>query len=169
MSPDISDDEIDDYYDKIKAHAEEGGYFLNPDTEYAKDLVRGLLVNRGRYGYESCPCRLAAGEKEEDIDMICPCDYRDPDIGEFGACFCALYVSEDIAKGERSAEPIPERRPPREERSQFKRPGDGTAGTVNLPYPVWRCKVCGYLAARDNPPPICPVCKAKADRFERFM
>jgi rubrerythrin len=33
---------------------------------------------------------------------------------------------------------------------------------------VWRCIVCGYLAAREMPPPICPICKAKADRFEEF-
>ncbi|MGB2768498.1 MAG: ferredoxin:glutaredoxin reductase, partial [Candidatus Zixiibacteriota bacterium] len=25
------------------------------------------------------------------------------------------------------------------------------------------------LCARDGPPEVCPVCKAKRDRFERFM
>jgi rubrerythrin len=34
--------------------------------------------------------------------------------------------------------------------------------------PVWRCVVCGYLCARELPPPICPICKAKKDRFELF-
>jgi rubrerythrin len=34
--------------------------------------------------------------------------------------------------------------------------------------PVWRCRVCGYLCARDEPPGVCPICKAKKDRFERF-
>jgi ferredoxin-thioredoxin reductase catalytic chain len=38
-----------------------------------------------------------------------------------------------------------------------------------LPLPVWRCKVCGYLCARDEPPEICPICKAGKERFERFM
>jgi ferredoxin-thioredoxin reductase catalytic chain len=38
-----------------------------------------------------------------------------------------------------------------------------------LPLPVWRCKVCGYLCARDEPPELCPICKASKDRFERFM
>jgi rubrerythrin len=33
---------------------------------------------------------------------------------------------------------------------------------------VWRCTVCGYLAARENPPPVCPICKAKSERFEEF-
>ncbi|MDT8396896.1 MAG: ferredoxin:glutaredoxin reductase, partial [bacterium] len=38
-----------------------------------------------------------------------------------------------------------------------------------LAYPVWRCKVCGYLCAREHPPGKCPICKADKDRFERFM
>jgi len=33
---------------------------------------------------------------------------------------------------------------------------------------VWRCVVCGYLCARKSPPPVCPICKAKKDRFEEF-
>jgi ferredoxin-thioredoxin reductase catalytic chain len=38
-----------------------------------------------------------------------------------------------------------------------------------LPLPVWRCRVCGYLCARDGPPEVCPICKARKERFERFM
>lgn len=34
--------------------------------------------------------------------------------------------------------------------------------------PVWRCRVCGYLCARDRPPAECPICKAKRERFEEF-
>ncbi len=33
---------------------------------------------------------------------------------------------------------------------------------------MWRCRVCGYLAARDRPPRECPICKASQDRFEPF-
>lgn len=33
---------------------------------------------------------------------------------------------------------------------------------------VWRCVVCGYLCARKEPPAVCPICKAKKDRFEEF-
>ena len=160
--------DVDGLFDRLDRDAESAGYHLNPDTEFTKDLVRGLLVNESRYGYQACPCRLASGVKEDDLDVICPCDYRDQDLEEFGACYCALYVSEDIKDGRRTAEPIPERRPPRkEERPQFSS-GQGTA-PAKLSYPVWRCRVCGYLAAREEPPSVCPVCKAKKDRFERFM
>jgi len=33
---------------------------------------------------------------------------------------------------------------------------------------VWRCRVCGYLCARERPPAVCPICKATSDRFEAF-
>jgi len=38
-----------------------------------------------------------------------------------------------------------------------------------LSHPVWRCRVCGYLCARDEAPGVCPICKAKKERFERFL
>lgn len=154
--------------EKLKKDAEAGGYRLNPDVEFVKELVRGLLTNEERLGYWACPCRLASGNKEEDIDIVCPCDYRDPDLSQWGACYCALYVSDDIAKGLKKASAIPERRVPPEDRPKAARAATGVQ-LGNLPLPVWRCKVCGYLCARDGPPDICPVCKAKKDRFERFI
>ena len=83
----ISQEEIDKFYEQLKKDAAAGGYNLNPDVEFTKSLARGLLENNRRYDYPACPCRLAAGVKEEDIDIICPCDYRDADVVEFGTCF----------------------------------------------------------------------------------
>jgi ferredoxin-thioredoxin reductase catalytic chain len=114
----IEEKEIDRIYEIIKKEAEGGGYFLNPDIDFAKNLVRGLLKNEQRYGYRACPCRLAVGKKEEDLDIICPCNYRDPDLDDFGACYCALYVSGAIAGGKTQEAPVPERRPPRAERGK---------------------------------------------------
>jgi ferredoxin-thioredoxin reductase catalytic chain len=146
---------------KLHAEAEAGGYHLNPDREMLLMLCEGLLTNIERYGYMGCPCRLLDGVREKDIDLICPCDYRDPDLEEFGACFCALYVTEDILRAERKVTSIPERRPSEAERAA---PQPATAAGVK----VWRCKVCGYLCAREHPPERCPVCKADRDRFEGF-
>jgi ferredoxin-thioredoxin reductase catalytic subunit/rubredoxin len=155
-------------HERLDREAEEGGYHLNPDRAFTRDLVRGLLVNTARYGYQSCPCRLASGNRSRDLDIICPCDYRDPDLTEFGACYCALYVSDEILSGKRTPQPVPERRPSPEERSgvihEFR-----TTTIGGLAYPVWRCRVCGYLCARKEPPSVCPVCKATKDRFERFI
>lgn len=159
--------EIDRLYERLFKEAESAGYHINPDVEFAKELVKGLIMNERRYGYWACPCRLASGKKEDDLDIICPCDYRDADVDEFDACYCALYVSDAIRKGEKKAGSIPERRLPPAERTREAR----KAGTrlARLSLPVWRCKVCGYLCAREQPPEMCPICKAKKDRFERFM
>ena len=82
--------------------------------------MRSLLINEERYGYWACPCRLASGEKAADLDIVCPCDYRDADLNEFGSCFCALYVSQEVAGGTKQAASIPERRPPASERRAAK-------------------------------------------------
>ncbi len=161
----IKPEEIDKLYTQLNREAEEGGYHLNPDVQFTKDLVEGLIVNEKRYGYRACPCRLAAGVNMEDLDIICPCDYRDADLAEYDACYCGLYVSQTIVSGKKQVRSIPERRPV--DRTQRK-PEMATA-VATLPYPVWRCRVCGYLCARDEPPETCPVCKAKKDRFEKFI
>ncbi|HJX13704.1 MAG TPA: ferredoxin-thioredoxin reductase catalytic domain-containing protein [Dehalococcoidales bacterium] len=164
----ISSQEAGRLRDTLRREAGAGGYHLNPDDALTGDLVEGLLVNEKRYGYRACPCRLASGDREEDLDIVCPCDYRDPDLAEYGACYCALYVSGDVAGGKKKVGSIPERRPPREKRGRKKTARKG-ASLASLPLPVWRCRVCGYLCARDGPPEICPICKAKKERFERFI
>lgn len=169
-------EEVDKVYRRLNDQAEKSGYHLNPDVEFTKDLVWGLLANEKRYGYGSCPCRLSANNKEEDLDIICPCYYRDPDLIDYGACYCALYVSDEVFRGERGIESIPERRPPREQREASRAEERKRAEMMEtmelsgkLSKPVWRCKVCGYLCAMDEPPGICPICKARKERFERFM
>jgi ferredoxin-thioredoxin reductase catalytic subunit len=167
----VSDGEIEKLYKRLDKEAESGGYHLNPNVDFTKELVEGLLVNEKRYGYWACPCRLAEGKKHEDLDIICPCDYRDPDLNDYGTCYCGLYVSGEVVDGKKKTESIPERRPEkRDKRPQFVSKKEGAdKKKSNLAYPVWRCRVCGYLAARDEPPEICPVCKVKKDRFELYM
>ena len=159
---------IEKLYVKLKKEAEASGYYLNPDVNFTKDLIEGLIINEKRYGYWACPCRLASGEKNEDLDIICPCDYRDIDLNEYGACYCALYVSKEIIEGKSETQPVPERRPTKEEREKNKESKSKHIGK-ELSKPVWRCKVCGYLCGRDKPPEVCPICKAKKERFEEFM
>ncbi len=166
----VSPQAVGKLYEQLKGDAAASGYNLNPDIEFTKQLVRGLLTNEQRYGYWACPCRLASGDKEDDLDIICPCDYRDPDLTDFDACYCSLYVSDAVVEGEKEVGSIPERRPPPAERARQRATSQLVTGTLSgLSYPVWRCRVCGYLCARDEPPGVCPVCKAKRDRFERFL
>ncbi|MCK9356499.1 MAG: ferredoxin:glutaredoxin reductase [Dehalococcoidia bacterium] len=159
--------ETDELVTTLSRDAEAAGYHLNPDVDFTKGLVKSLIVNERRYGYRACPCRLASGDEREDLDIVCPCDYRDPDLSEYGTCYCALYVSEAVKAGDRQAGSIPERRPPAAERKKRARSKRGSLSGLSLP--VWRCRVCGYLCARGEPPDVCPICKAKKDRFERFL
>jgi len=164
---DITDSDIDSLFARLGKEAEDAGYHLNPDVEFTKGLLRGLITNDKRYGYMVCPCRLALGDKENDLDIICPCDYRDPDLTDYDACYCALYVSEAVLKGVKQVASIPERRTPFSDRKKEVAGGGGSPMEISLP--VWRCKVCGYLCAREQPPEVCPICKAKRDRFEAFL
>ena len=104
--------EVDELYDMLKKVHEPKGYYLNGDKEKTYELLRSLLTNKKRYGYMACPCRLASGKREDDRDIICPCIYREPDVKEYGSCFCSLYVSADWYTGKIKREEVPERRPP---------------------------------------------------------
>ena len=169
MSPDkITEDDVNSFYEKSKEEAEAFGYHLNPDEAFTKELLESILINQDRYGYGACPCRLASGIKEEDLDIICPCDYRDPDLDEFGACYCGLYISSEVLHGDKKLTSIPERRPGPGKRQSSKQTVQEQI-LSSLPLPVWRCRVCGYLCAREEPPETCPICKVGKERFERFI
>jgi ferredoxin-thioredoxin reductase catalytic chain len=99
-------------HDMLKKTQEPKGYFFSTDTEKVLDLMEGLLLNKERYGYMCCPCRLSANDREKDKDIICPCAYRAPDVAEYGSCYCNLYVSREWNEGKIPNAYVPERRPP---------------------------------------------------------
>jgi ferredoxin-thioredoxin reductase catalytic subunit len=103
---------IEQLYETLKKIQEPKGYFFNKDQGKTFELLEGLLINKERYGYMSCPCRLASGNYEKDRDIICPCVYRVPDVKEFGSCYCNLYVSTEWNEGKIPHAYVPERRPP---------------------------------------------------------
>ncbi len=160
---------IEECYKKIKKETEDGGYFLNSDVDFTKELIKGLLINEERYGYWACPCRLASGIKEQDLDIICPCYYRDADVFEFNACFCALYVSEKAYQDKIQVTSIPERRYKTKKIIKENKMEKQENKTIDIPVPIWRCQVCGYLCGKEFPPEICPICKARKERFEKFI
>jgi len=163
---------------RAEADARTYGYYLNPDAKFLQSLLEGLKQNEERYNYPSCPCRLASGKFEYDRDILCPCDYRDPDVQEFGACYCGLYVRKDVYESKTKLQPVPERRPVEKQTRAY-----GTAAlpaeTVittkeeakKVPEPkkkLWYCTQCGYVVFRDEPPYVCPICKAKREFFKEI-
>jgi ferredoxin-thioredoxin reductase catalytic subunit len=103
---------VEKLYEALRKVQEPKGYYFNEDKERTFELLENLLLNKERYGYMACPCRLASGDREWDKDIICPCVYRQPDVEEYGSCYCNLYVSQEWNKGKIAHEYVPERRPP---------------------------------------------------------
>ena len=101
----------DELFDMLKKVQESKGYFFNKDREKVFELLEALIQNKERYGYMACPCRLAGGDRENDRDIICPCVYREPDVAEYGSCYCNLYVSQAWNDGSVDQVYVPERRP----------------------------------------------------------
>jgi len=167
--------------EKVRQRAESDaktyGYYIHPDPDFLRDLLEGLKRNEERYGYPSCPCRLASGKFGFDRDILCPCDYRDPDVLECGCCYCALYVRKDVFEGKTALLPIPERRPLEKQARAYEIPVETpavkpseTVAVVAKEVPeiklkLWYCKQCGYVVFREDPPYICPICKAKREMF----
>ena len=159
---------------RAESDARAHGYYLNPDPAFLHELLEGLHRNEERYGYPSCPCRLASGAFEVDRDIICPCDYRDPDVQEYGYCYCALYVRKDMSEGETPIPPIPERRPSAKQARAYDVAAETTNDkpvnvAVTAPFKdslnLWYCKQCGYVCFREDSPYLCPICKAKKEMF----
>ena len=95
----------------MKRVQEPKGYYFNADRLRTFELLHALLVNKERYGYMGCPCRLLSGDRKKDKDILCPCVYSVPDIEEYGSCYCNLYVSEDWNERRIPHVYVPERRP----------------------------------------------------------
>ena len=104
--------EAEKLYEMLKKAQEQKGYYFNVDRERTLELLEALLLNKQRYGYMACPCRLACGDAEWDKDIICPCAYREADVREYGSCYCNLYVSREWNEGKIPHACVPERRPP---------------------------------------------------------
>ena len=149
---------------------------LCPLPDLLQDLLEGLVENEERYGYPSCPCRIASGNLETDRDILCPCDYRDPDVEEYGQCYCGLYVNDAVFEGAEPTQSIPERRPFEKAMASLGM-GEEEAKEVEVELgmlqPTSRkllyCKQCGYVVLRDEPPYKCPICGAKRELFGEIV
>jgi len=165
---------IDEVKRRAQQDAKSRGIRLTPDEKLLHVLLEGLKTNEERYGYPSCPCRMASGDFETDRDIICPCDYRDPDVAEYGCCYCSLYVDDEIHEDRKQARAIPERRPYdkqmaalglAEKETEEEEIGEMMKSSRKLLY----CKQCGYVVFSDDPPYVCPICKAKREMFEEIV
>ncbi|UCG44789.1 MAG: ferredoxin:glutaredoxin reductase [Candidatus Bathyarchaeota archaeon] len=168
---------LEEVRQRVESDAKSNGYYLNPDPEVLRHLLEGLRKNEERYDYPSCPCRLAFESFELDRDIICPCDYRDPDVDEYGSCYCSLFVSKDVFEGKIPLKPIPERRPNEKQIGPHIKSAKAFTKTTAVKatasirkssergMKLFYCRQCGYVCFREEPPYLCPICKAKRELF----
>jgi ferredoxin-thioredoxin reductase catalytic subunit len=88
-------DQVDQLLEVWEHFAEGKPFRLNPDSEFVRTLARGELENQNNHGLKYCPCRLRTKNWEEDLKLVCPCNfpihetYKDVKEGE---CWCGLFV-----------------------------------------------------------------------------
>ena len=104
--------EAEKLYETLKKVQGTKGFYFSNDKKKVMELLDSLIVNKTRYGYMSCPCRLASGDREKDKDILCPCVYREADVKEYGSCYCNLYVSKEWNEDKIPHKYVPERRSP---------------------------------------------------------
>jgi ferredoxin-thioredoxin reductase catalytic chain len=79
----------------IERFADKNEFQINPDVEKVKMLLEGIFNNEYNHGLKFCPCRLTTHDFEEDLKLICPCNflihesYKDKEDGE---CWCGLFI-----------------------------------------------------------------------------
>ncbi len=79
----------------IEEFASKNEFQVNPDSAKVDLLIKGVFDNEASHGLKYCPCRLRTKEFEEDLKIVCPCNfiihetYKDREDGE---CWCGLFV-----------------------------------------------------------------------------
>ena len=68
---------------------------VNPDREKVGMLIEGVFANEANHGLKYCPCRLRTKDREEDLKIVCPCNFTIHETYKGvrdGECWCGLFV-----------------------------------------------------------------------------
>ena len=82
----------------IVKYAAQKNYVLNPSLMMSKNLEVWLSEMEATFGKRYCPCFEPSGDVVLDKKMMCPCEYIEDEIAEYGTCHCALFGSADLDK-----------------------------------------------------------------------
>ena len=88
-------------------------------------------------------------------------------------CYCGLYVGEEWDANEEIKQ-IPDRWDPdalideRDKNEEVTK--ENIADSKNNPKgkTLWYCSVCGYVSFKEDPPTVCPICKAGREKFKKL-
>jgi len=83
-----------EFRDAIERFTVGNVFQVNPDKNRVATLLEGIFNCEKNQGMKYCPCRLITKDFEEDLKLVCPCNfrihetYKDKDDGE---CWCGLF------------------------------------------------------------------------------
>jgi ferredoxin-thioredoxin reductase catalytic subunit len=81
------------FLEAIKKFTEKNEFQLNSDKEKVDMLLDGVVHNEKNHGLKYCPCRLITKDFQEDLALICPCNFLIHDTyREKGECWCGLFA-----------------------------------------------------------------------------
>jgi len=82
----------------MEKYCEQHGYIINPNWMMSTNLKSNLCEMEATFGKRYCPCFEPSGDKALDKNMMCPCEYVEDEIAEYGTCHCALFGPADLPK-----------------------------------------------------------------------
>ena len=82
----------------MEKYCEQNDYAINPSWMMATNLKSNLCEMEATFGKRYCPCFEPSGDKELDKKMMCPCEFVEEEIKEYGTCHCALFGPADLSK-----------------------------------------------------------------------
>ena len=68
---------------------------VNPDQAKVDLLLGGIFANEKNHGLKYCPCRLRTKVWEEDLRIVCPCNFTIHETykgAKDGECWCGLFI-----------------------------------------------------------------------------
>ncbi len=87
--------EKEDFLRAIRIFTEKNEFQVNPDKQKVEMLLQGIFDNEQNHGLKYCPCRLISKDFEEDLKLVCPCNFRIHETykgKEEGECWCGLFI-----------------------------------------------------------------------------
>lgn len=68
-------------------------FALNSDEEHLGFTLEGILRCERQQGLKYCPCRVITEDFNNDLELICPCNFKiQKTWEEQGRCWCGLFI-----------------------------------------------------------------------------
>lgn len=80
------------FLEAVENFTEKNEFQVNPDKEKVNMLLEGIFNNEKNHDLKYCPCRLITKDFEEDLKLVCPCNFLIHNTyKEKGECWCGLF------------------------------------------------------------------------------